>query len=90
MKRLFVLLFLLPSLGSCTIEEGYYRDYREPPARVRVEAPNYHTHRHYHEAPRHEHPYAAPNTKEHGHVSRSHERMYERNTGAVVRIHGHD
>lgn len=50
MKRLYFLLFLLPSLGSCTLENDYYSDYREPPPRVRVQTPSSPVHGYYPEA----------------------------------------
>jgi hypothetical protein len=46
MKRLLLLLLLLPSLGSCTIESDYY-GYHRPP-RVRIVTPH---HPHYRPVP---------------------------------------
>ena len=51
MKHVFMLLLFLPTLGSCTMENDYYRDYPEPSARVRVDSPYYPVRRYYREAP---------------------------------------
>lgn len=77
MKRLLVLLFLLPSLGSCTIENDYYDGYY-PPAGARVEVPYVHSHSS-HEAYR-----EAPIS------SRSHRHYNERRTRRERSYHGHN
>ena len=84
MKRIFALVLLLPSLGSCTVENDYYDNYREPP-RARVEVPY---------SPVHRHREVAPRNYNHSHdrrvVVRKPANHHEHDSAPDTRVHGHD
>lgn len=90
MKRAFLLLSFLPTLGACTMENDYYGDYYQPP-QVSVQTPYTEVHRHYRDAP------PPRSYRNHGHRQRevvvpvpAPQRHGHSYSSPNSRVHGHD
>lgn len=67
MKRIFLLLSLLPAMSACTVENDYYaNDYRyQAPPRAEVERPYYPRNRYYGSSARGYHGHSSNNYRGH-------------------------
>jgi hypothetical protein len=98
MKSLITLLLLLPSLGSCTLQDDYYSNdyYRQPPpptARVNVPYNSFNTYHRRAAAPRNYHSHdnaeVAENGTTHGHQSESNTTIHQHGNNYDSQSHGH-